>query len=225
MVSYMGCDLGAGDALLKRLRAGLLGTRPFPLARHHRIAVDFLVDAHDRSPPADAAPLSHAVASLLTDPDPLVRSGAIRFFQASTAREAAALRAALSVDGGRFEGVPDPLPGATGDLRHELARAAARRLADDPALRQLIRDEALRPGRASTVIAALGLDDVAWLEAHACDIAAVNHDALDPLLYTLRSAGEDLESLVQALRSRVPPDLLRAAVDSLGPAGHRRATP
>ena len=215
MVWYGGADLGTGDALRKRLRGGLLGQPAFPGGASHRIAADFLVEAHDRSAPGDAKALSTAVATLLQDGDARVRSGAIRFFQGSGAREPEALRAALQKDGGRFEGVADPLPGGTGDLRHELARAAARRMAADPALRDLIRAEALRPRRARTVVAALGWNDGDWLRSHALDVATANPDALDPLLFALRSAGEDLGLLVPALKSRVPAGALRAAIEGV----------
>ncbi len=222
MVSYRGTNLGTGPALQQRIRKGLLDEEAFPSAANHRIAADFLVEAHDRSTPGDAKALATATAALLQDDESLVRSGAIRFFQGSGAVEPAALLHALQNDGGLFEGVTDPLPGGTGDLRHELARAAARRVAKDPALRDAIRAEALRPGRGRTVIAALGWTDKAWLRGHALDIAAANPDALDPLLYSLRAAGEDLGLLVPALKRRVPEPALRAAIESVCPAGPER---
>ncbi len=207
MVAYGGTNLGTGQDLVARLRRGLLETEAFPVRPNHRLAVDFLVEAHDRSTPQDAKALATAVAALLDDDEAKVRSGAIRFFQGSTAVEPSALLAALNADRGRYEGVADPLAGATGDLRHELARAAARRLGEDPALRDAIRTEALRPGRGRTVIAALGLNDADWLRAHALDVAAANPDAPDALDHALRTGGADLAVL------RLKTAILNAATD------------
>ena len=226
MVTYNGTSLGSGPELTARIRRGLLDEEPFPLSRSQRIAADFLVEAHDRQwPGAASKELAEAVASLLTDPDARVRSGAIRFFQGSRADEPAPLLRALEQDSGLFGGVPDPLPGSTGDLRAELARAAARRLGSDPALREAIQQEALRPGRARTVVAALAQADPEWLRYNAIDIAVASPDALDPLLYNLRSAGEKIGLLLGALKTRLPAELLRAAVEGVVPAGACRMSP
>jgi hypothetical protein len=222
-VTYKGTSLGTGQELTARIRRGLLDEDVFPFSHHHRIAADFLVEAHDRQwPGAASKELATAVASLLTDPDARVRSGAIRFFQSSRADEPGPLLSALEQDSGLFAGVSDPLPSSNGDLRAELARAAARRLGSSAALRKAIRDEALRPGRAPTVVAALAQADLEWLRSHAIDIAVASPDALDPLLYCLRSAGENLGLLLGALKTRLPPALLEAAVEGVVPAGAER---
>ncbi len=223
MVWHGGVDLGTGEALIARVRRGLSGDEVFPSQPNHRIAADFLTEAHDRSAPGDAAAIADAAAALLLDDEPIVRAGAIRFFQSSNARRPDPLRQAMQDDQGRFEGVADPLPGATGDLRHELARAAARRLPMDTALRDTIRAEALRSGRARTVVAALGWHDAEWLRAHALDIGAGSPDSLDPLLYSLKSGGANIGLLVPALRTRVPSPALRAAIESVFSGDERDA--
>jgi hypothetical protein len=224
MISHRGHVLGTGPALTARLRAGLDESQPFPLGRDHRLPSDWLAEAWAAQPQNGAGELAAAVGELLRDPAIKVRSGAIRFFQtAAGADDGGAILAAMQRDKGLFLGVQDVWPGATGDLRAELSRAAAQRIGpDDSPLKAAVRKEALTALRARTVVAALIRKDFDWFVRNAFDIGSTSPDALDPMLFGLRARGVDVRPLVRQLRGALPAAPLRRAIEGVYPSGSDR---
>jgi hypothetical protein len=88
------------------------------------------------------------------------------------------------------------------DLAWQSLRSiGARALQGDADALEVARHEALLPGRAQPLVAALARTDPAWVVAHAETIARANPNAAAALLVNLQGSGHDLA----ALGSRVAP--------------------
>ncbi|MCS6915436.1 MAG: hypothetical protein NZ890_19680 [Myxococcota bacterium] len=150
-----------------------------------------------------AEALSRGVAACLTHEDPLVRARALRFFYAMPAAPGGE-RITELVRGDRalFRGQPNPFPTEERDLEDWLIGAAGQRLVAgvvDPGLAELLRAEALRPGRAAPTLEALAMADRAWLLEHAEDIVAATPAICVPLLRELQRAGGTLGPVAERL--------------------------
>ena len=112
----------------------------------------------------------------------------------------------MQSDDGLFEGVEDPIEGATGDLRKELAGALANHplRIREPEVLASLRAEALTPGRAGAVSAGLFDTDKEWLLEHAAEIIEGTPAAYTIYLLNLALRREQLVSFVSDMRSVVP---------------------
>lgn len=142
--------------------------------------------------------VSRAMATNLTAPEAEVRWQALIFFE-SHPHVPGAERIADLVAGDRagFVGVPCPW-GRSGDLEDKLVwdLAVQLRRGDERGI-ALARAEALRPGRALTVIRGLILVDDEWVDGHAEQIVRGSPDAGAALIAGLHDEGFDARALAQ----------------------------
>jgi hypothetical protein len=162
------------------------------------------------TPMAEA--LSRAVAACLTHAEPLVRARALRFFYSLPLSPGAErLQELARGDRALFAGHRNPFPTPEPDLEAWLMRAVGERLREsaeagnpiDPWLRDLVRDEAMAPGKAVPVIDGLAHADARWLAAHAEDIVRATPAAAGAILKELEMAGRPVAK-VGARIARVP---------------------
>ncbi len=171
--------------------------------------------------------LCAAVTVLLGHPDGLVRSTAINFFAtAHTADGDEALLHLLEGESPLYTGVLDPDPHAEGgyELRDILARTVSQRRRRLGTLgRDLLRREALTPGRARLVMAGLWKHDRQWLEEHAVEVVSGTPAALKTYLRSrLWSDDLDPRPLLLSLRGKLPSATVHAAIRAVYPEGVER---
>ncbi len=185
--------------------------------RDDRTPVEWLVRRYHAMDREEAAALAQACAAALRAPEAALRAGALRFFaDTPEAGDDGALLRAWRDHRADFDGVPDPwVPELGRDLGAQLARVVAARVrAGDTEAVTLLQREALSPGRAGPVIAALFYLDLPWVEAHAAEIVKGSPGALKAVLYNLQRRGRPVLSLIQALAASLPASDLREAVQA-----------
>lgn len=146
-------------------------------------------DALGGSPYADL--VSRGMAAALTHPNAAVRASALFFFE-KYPRAAGAERAEELSGGDRvlFDGVRDPDSGY--DLGQQLSRVVgARLMAGYPSALAEAWAQALRPGGAFGVIAALTARAREWTLANADRIVRGTPSTFGPILYQLQSEGPE----------------------------------
>jgi hypothetical protein len=185
--------------------------------RDDRTPAEELVRYYRTLPPEPAEALALACGRALTDPEPRVRAGALRFFaDLDDAPDGGALREALLRHEALFRGVPDPH--APGEELYPLLLkvAAARARAEDRELVSALTRAALSPGGAGPTLAALIDLDPAWVTGHAAEIVRSTPDVLKALLWRMGWRRHDVVGLVRALAAdpAVPRERLRAAVET-----------
>jgi hypothetical protein len=210
----------------QRIRAVLLGPPPGDAARDQRSGAWWLAEVHaEWDGMAAAQAIAAVVDAALDDPDATVVARAVLFLQRRPlAVTAAHLLRLWDLRAEAFAALPHPFEGATGDLRAELARVLAMVAVRTrgPLVVAAVRDEALRPGRARTVMAALMALDVGWVQQHVAAIAGASPDALVPLLFGVRSQVGDARPWLLALRDVLPRASLVAAVKEVWDEGPER---
>jgi hypothetical protein len=152
----------------------------------------------------------------LTHDDPRVRAGGVMFFARMTTEpgDLELLHGLLVNRAELYEGVPEPWFGGPDDLRSMLASAVGSRTTPGHVATDVLKQEALEPGRAGWVIVALvGLDPV-WVRQNASAIISASPSALDPLLYNLQMRGVDMRDFLRELRQDVDDDVVRAGIRS-----------
>jgi hypothetical protein len=211
-LAYQDVELGKGDALGQRVRRMLVHG---DLPQHFNYGHEFLAQAWESFDDRQRVMLSQAIADHIQDEDARVRSGVIRFFQrAPSADDFGALAGALRDDHGAFQGVTDPIPGATGDLRMELARAVANHplRMSSPDVLSLLRGEAQRPGMAGGVLAGLFDTDRDWVLANAREIVAHTPGAYTICLLNLALRKSECGAFIRKMRGVVPDEHAEAVV-------------
>lgn len=186
------------DALLERRR--------MPRGAHDSYAHEPLIRAWTSGDDDARTALARRVARHLGSDDAAARSGAIRFFQGCAADDEGALSRAFRDDAGRFEGVDDPIPGATGDLRAELARAISLQPFRARRALELLRAEALRPGRGATITVGLLQADFEWTMANAAQIVAATPGTFTAFVVNLALLERDLVEFLRDVRGVVDLD-------------------
>jgi hypothetical protein len=145
--------------------------------------------------------ISESVAKCLSDYDPGVRAYAILFFQTyPNAKGGERVVELAKGDRRLFAGIANRWISG-GDLEEELLRAVAARLPGDTAALALSISEALKPGRAGSVIAGLTQADPNWVEKHAEEIARKSPRAVPSLIFNLQGSSVD----VGAVGARIAP--------------------
>ena len=138
---------------------------------------------------AYADQFSEGIAACLTDADPVVRAGSLTFFgQFPAAKGARRVLELARGDRSRFDGIPDPTsPGY--DLGWLLSRAigALASVNEEEAL-EVARADALTPGKAGPVMAALTSADPLWVASHAEEIVKGTPSAAITILYNLQES-------------------------------------
>lgn len=179
------------DELAALVDRALAGELPARAAEVDRLRARWLARLAARlagTPHAEA--LAKAVALRLTDDDVAVRVRAVHFFvHARAQRHAMPLASLLSEHAHAFVGVVNPHADGRADrtLEHLLWWLAGGVLASDPALRQMARDVAADPARASyAVVRALADGDPTWLTANAEQLARAHPAGVDDLVRACR---------------------------------------
>ena len=136
--------------------------------------------------------LSEGAAACLTDDDPAVRAYALLFFQTYPSAKGGERVVELAKGDRRlFSGITNQWISG-GDLEAELMRAVAARLPNDANALALSVVEALRPGRAGSVIAGLTQADPIWVGNHAEEIARNSPRSVPALLFNLQGTTVDV---------------------------------
>jgi hypothetical protein len=145
-----------------------------------------------------ACRIAHAVAGCLTAAEPEVRAQALVFFQTHPSAGCGSRITTLAAgDRELFAGIADPMHPGT-DLEQQLLMALAARIGayDSDAL-HLACAEALRPGKAAPLIAALVAAAPDWVVANAEKIVRATPEAGATLLIHLQGGDHDLLSLAR----------------------------
>jgi hypothetical protein len=143
------------------------------------------------------ASVDGVMEGFLKDEDPRIRRAALGFYWAHPhARGAATVLSLAKGDRALFAGVPDEALSEGGDLEARLVLTLGslwmEGTVDPGAARDVIRAEALRPGRARPTFASLATMDTGWLMANARDIFRATADGAGKLLVELeRMLGPD----------------------------------
>lgn len=138
-----------------------------------------------------ARSVAAAVAAHLTDPDVMVRTRAVRFFTTLGGRyiEVARPDELLRTHAALFEGVPNAFKDISREpsLAEALWRLLGNEVARTPALRDLAREIAMDPARATyPVFYALVEGDVDWFDANAEALVRANPTRVKDLLSAAR---------------------------------------
>jgi len=146
--------------------------------------------------------LCAAVSKLLRHPDAVVRSNALHFFaSAHTADADETLLELLADESPLYSGVLDPEEEGALELRDVLTLAVSQRVERlGLRARDVIRREAMCPGRARWAIAHLGWEDAEWLIEHAIPIVLGTPAVLGTLLYYLQAHNQDVRAFLNSLR-------------------------
>jgi len=152
----------------------------------------------------------------LTHSNPNVRAGGVMFFsRMTTSKDDLDVLLPLFTDKLElYDGVREPWFGGDDDLRSMLAAAIASRTSPGHAAVDVLKSEALQPGRAGWVIVALIGLDPAWVRSHAGTIITNSPGALDPLLFNLKVRGIDMTHFLKELRESVDDGVIRAGIRS-----------
>ena len=152
----------------------------------------------------------------LTHADPKVRAAGVMFFAQMTTSNSDLdlLYGALNEHSELYDGVPEPWFGGPDDLRSMLAAAIGSRATPGHPAVNMLKHEALQPGRAGWVIVALVGLDPAWVRHNAAAIITNSPRALDPLLFNLKMRGIDLTNFLVELRGEVDEGVLRTGITS-----------
>lgn len=191
------------------------------MERDDRSPAEALVRAYHGMDASERSAFAQACAAGLLAPEPEVRAGAIRVFaEVPEAPDHGALAAALQRED-LFTGVPDPFTEGE-DLRAGLLRTlAARCRQGDRQTLDLIKGEALQPGRALYVVAALMNLDLPWVERNAAEIVRRTPLVLNAVLWNLQRRGRPVLPLLQALVDHLPGAQLAAAIQAELPSPTR----
>jgi hypothetical protein len=117
-------------------------------------------------------PLTTAVMQILIDPDPELRTGAVRIMKQYPDRFDPR-RVIQILDGNRdlFQGVK-PTKGDDPDLAWGILRAVSGHPSHDPAVIDPLRKAALDPEKGSMILGGLSIDDPEWVVDHAVELVA-----------------------------------------------------
>lgn len=155
------------------------------ILRSQLLAMSGLTEKHDLGPEAgirrlfEAArgtkleiPLVNAVMKILVDPDPDLRTGAIRIMKQYPDRfDPRSVIEILDAHHDLFEGVK-PTKGDDPDLAWGILRAIAGHPTQDPAVLGPLRRAALDPEKGTMILGGLSIDDPDWVVEHAAQLVS-----------------------------------------------------
>ncbi len=196
-ISFEGLELGAGEELEASIAALLEGRRR-PRGQDTYVH-QWLARLWNALEPEHQPCVARCIARQLTSPHARTRSEAIRFFQSCPANDEGALLVALETRTELYEGVEDPIAGATADLRGELLRAIANDLERARRAIERLRLEALRPG-GGTIVLGLLQADPSWVRENAATIVKANPGAYQTLLVNFALHQLDLSAFIRKMR-------------------------
>lgn len=148
-----------------------------------------------------ALSLQRGVIACLDDAAPLVRVQALAFLAEHLPHGEAEVDRVLDVLGSRpelFTGIAHPMqPGR--DLEWEALKLIGRLAAQSPRALDRAQAEALRPGKASALLADLVAIDPEWVVQHAEAIVRASPPTFTPMLMLLKKHGQNVTELCEHL--------------------------
>jgi ankyrin repeat protein len=188
----------------------LLGKKDYPTTRDDHHVLDALLRAWKSGD--EQTRLSTGFRGLLTHSNVRLRSAAVHFYVKFLVPDDGAVHRAWSEHPELYRGVRTEWYPEDADLAGLLTSTLSRYSIDSTSARDLVRDQALRPGHGQDAVAGLLASDRDWLLSNIVTIVDGSPEALPVVLGSARLRGLVPEDIMRRLLGKIPDEVLLAGI-------------